>query len=82
MPVFPAIPGRPCSPWKPIGPSFPGGPLAPSSPCGPVTPFGPSSPRFPGYNQQQIPVKKLILCKNEEINFFQTGAMNLHKPLI
>lgn len=48
-PVFPAIPGRPCSPWKPNGPCFPGAPLGPSSPCGPVTPLGPSSPCFPGY---------------------------------
>lgn len=82
-PVFPAIPGRPCSPWKPIGPCFPGSPLAPSSPCGPVTPLGPSSPRFPGYNQQEISIKYLIIfCKNEEINFFHTGAKNIHTSLI
>lgn len=82
-PVFPEIPGRPCSPWKPIGPGFPGAPLPPSSPCGPVTPLGPSSPRFPDYNQQESSVKLLIrFCKNEEINFFLTGDKNIHKPLI
>lgn len=60
-PLFPGSPGTPCSPWKPIGPSFPGSPLPPTSPCGPVTPLGPSSPRFPGYNQQQLSVKSLIM---------------------